>query len=229
LPECSSLTQQLAWFRKTRLYLDEQRFSTFYGDATRLHELVRLSISLHLEMPRKVLGFRESQPLVLKDPMLSEVIEELEIIFPDHKHLCVIRDPLDVIASLKKVYLRKEKLWSVQDATLEIREGHRGILRAYMSASSYTSFAVYEEQTLKREIAVEDFGLTRAPYAKESAGPTTVAVQAFDKEDPFFSEFYLKPTTSERVGFWRSVLSSAEADYVRSEFFDFRSCFGYST
>ena len=51
---------------------------------------------------------KNATKLILKDPQLVLYLNDLENVFPDHKLIIIIRDPHDVLASLKNVLKRKK-------------------------------------------------------------------------------------------------------------------------
>lgn len=230
LPECSFLTKQCVLHRDTRLYSDAQRFDAYLGSQEALQKLYSRALREQIFLARTVASVPKSRHVVLKDPLLSEVIEELELLFPDHLHYAVIREPLDVVASLKRVHMRKGLDWTVESAFRMVRDGKYGILRAYERSTEYTKFIFYESIVSQSEFPLAQLGLeTPTGRRKARSRVSNDIKQKLDSSDPFFSELYFRPTTSERIGAWKAELTTHEAHQVREEFAEFRTLFGYAS
>ena len=58
--------------------------------------------------------------LVLKDPGLALYLDEIESLFPPYKLIVLVRDPRDVIASMKNVSIKKEESFDIKKTADEI-------------------------------------------------------------------------------------------------------------
>lgn len=228
LPECSFLTQQVALYSQTKHYAEAKRFAVYFGSkenlASQYREVIRRMIDLTLQINKVGSGDR----VILKDPELSHHVGDLADILPDHQLVCIVRDPRDVMASIKKVSERKQQPWDVESACGQIFRYFGCILAHQRRKPMNTIFVRYED------LVTKGLDPVRAFIGQDAAagGPTAQASEAlqahFDKSDPFFSDLYFKPTTTEMIGSYAAILTEAEIRRIEAIFSGVLSRWGYA-
>ena len=122
------------------------------------------------------------------------------------------------MASIKKVSERKQQPWDVESASGQIFRYFGSILAHQRRKPMNTIFVRYED------LVTKGLDPVRAFIGQDAAagGPTAQASEAlqahFDKSDPFFSDLYFKPTTTEMIGSYAKVLSEPEIRRIEAIF-----------
>jgi len=217
LPECTVLTQQLKLHFEGRTYLDKNRFDAYFGDNTG-QDLVFSSIfNSYLSQLKKMHVKSSRETLILKDPELSKYLTSLITLEPDSQILIIIRDPRDVIASYKQVFIRKNELWKIDFAVNQIFEYYYSILQFVKNYADKCVVVKYENLVENGiEELAEKFNLGHRLRSADSASQNVE--QMVDVKDPFYSELYIKPTTTDKIGSFKKHLTEEEIVLVENTF-----------
>ena len=129
LPECSLLTQQIELYGRTLRYSDHQRFRSTFRDADSLMRYYKDNVIRLAATIVRSNGLSSGSTLVLKDPSLALCLDDLRTLFPESKTLLLIRDPRDVMASMKMVSTRRGAVWDIAKTIPEIFTYYHGIVR----------------------------------------------------------------------------------------------------
>ena len=108
IPECTYITQIMKHYYDIVNYSDKARFSIYARD----NETLLCVYKKHVE---NMLGIVLSQfnnvsydSLVLKDPELSLYADLIPLFFQNSKIIYIVRDPRAIIASMIKVFIKKD-------------------------------------------------------------------------------------------------------------------------
>ena len=217
LPECTLLTQQIALYSRTKHYGEPKRFAAYFGTADNLVSVYRPIMRQMLDLVRSLNDCPDGDVLALKCPEISLYLEDIGDVLPDHRLVCIVRDPRDVIASVKNVSARKKEPWDVNVACTWIYSYYDGIRKHRARGSRTALFVRYEDLVGGTLDQVRAFlgQATEAEAARANGG----AVEAWlDPSDPFFSELHLKPTTQQKVGSYKTILTKREVETVEAVF-----------
>lgn len=219
LPECTLLTQQVSLYSRTRRYCDAHRFAAYFGSKAALDEFYRDTVAKMLDLVMRLKEGAESCTLILKDPELSHVLCDLGDVMPAHQLVVLIRDPRDVIASFKRVTLRKQEPWDIEASIKTAYSYYHGIHLYRKEAEANACFVRYEDLIAHGLDDLRNFLELPGPLASEDDTKVLQDVMShLDKDDPFFSDLYLKPTTSDAIGAYRATLSRDEISQVERVF-----------
>lgn len=217
LPECSFITNQIEQYANILLYADKERFSNYFQTQEECRVCFKKCIEAHLESLRKarqdLVGYEH---LVLKDPMLSYfLVQAQELLPPDTRFVIMVRNPLAVIASLKKVATKNGVEWNFKAKVDEIFNFYFHLNGFHQKANNTaTHFVRYEDLVSGKWEALESFlgfpVVDQFIPGKFKGG--------FDKADPFYSPLYEKSVSSKRINSWQDELSSSEISYVNEAF-----------
>jgi len=219
LPECTLLTQQIALYDTTLRYSDRQRLVHFFSEPKILAAYYRASITRMLNLVVRINSEPRATRLVLKDSELSIYLEALKDLFPPHKVVALIRDPRDVLASMKNVAARKGGGWNVDDVATQLYNHYAKIESFKELAPSNAVFLRYEDLVSDGLAPVQKFlGLPAAARTGLNEDGNDHLKTRLDVADPFFSELYLQATTSKKIGSYKSVLSQEEIAKIESTY-----------
>lgn len=225
LPECTLLTQQIALYRSTKRFCEPTRFEAYLGNVDNLAATYRPMMTQMLALAVSLNGYSENDVLVLKDPELSLCLDELVDILPDHRLICIVRDPRDVIASVKNVAKRKREAWNLDKTAAWIFSYYSGLQNHRPNAGPNTLFVRYEDLVAGQLATVRQF----LGQSAEAVAENPDAIKAkLDPSDPFFSELYLKPTTQQKVGSYAKDLTKDEIAHINKVFAGVMKTWRYS-
>jgi hypothetical protein len=226
MPECSLVTQQVELYHRTVHYCDPLRFSAYFGDQEFLRDYSRNNIARLINRAALLNQSGSARTLILKDPCLCLYLEDLDDVLPSHRLIVLMRNPLDVIASMKEVIRRQRKKWRINSVASELLQFYLQINRHAARPDSGCLFLRYEDVVTGNRHALsgilEIIGLTDH-VASDKA---TVAAK-LDASDPFFSEHYLRATTSERIGSYQKTLSLFEIVLIETMYADIMRNWNY--
>lgn len=210
LPECTFLTQQIDLYHRTLHYGDRQRIQAYFGTDGNLRDFFRANVARLIEQAARFNRRNHDRILVLKDPNLSLYLPDIKNLLPSHKLIIIVRDPRDVLASMKNVALRGTLRWNAK-ATAEQLMNYYYQISSYQQHASISSILVrYEDLVSGQVTALRDF----LQFPVLEAGSISSSVpdigSKLDSSDPFFSELYLQPTTREKIGSFASILTRGE-------------------
>lgn len=211
LPECTLLTQQIGLYSRTKHFCEPTRFEAYLGNVDNLAATYRPMMALMLALAVRLNGYSDQDVLVLKDSELSHYLDDLVDILPDHRLICIVRDPRDVIASVKNVAKRKQEAWDLEKTAAWIYSYYSGLQKHRPNAGSNTLFVRNEDLVAGQLPRVRDFLGQSAEDVLED--PEAIKAR-LDPSDPFFSDLYLKPTTKQKVGSYVKDLTKDEIAYI---------------
>ena len=221
VPECTYLTRQIALYHEWTTYIDAARFPAYFGDKETALAMFR---EIAGAMLRRVVAEHGIQsPLVLKDPGLSGVLSSLREIFPEAKIVAIVRDPRDVMASLKEVWRRSAGEWDIGVRVRAAYHDYAGIAEFADRGDPRAIFVRYED-IARRDAAIIDEieRFVGYPVSWDAKEPWTI-----DRRDPFYVPTYGEPVTTTRIGRSREILSEAEIEMVATVFGGARQRWGY--
>lgn len=226
MPECSLVTQQVELYHRTAHHCDPQRFAAYFGDRAFLRAYCRDNIARLIDRAALLNQSGNARTLILKDPCLCLYLEDLCDVLPPHRLIVLMRNPLDVIASMKEVTARKKEKWRIKSVASEL-------LQYYLQINSHAArpdpgclFLRYEDVVTGSKHALSGI-LDRIGLTDHVAIDTDTVAAKLDASDPFFSEHYLRATTSERIGAYRKTLSLIEIVLIDTMFADIMRDWNY--
>lgn len=216
LPECSLITQQIELYSRTINYCDAHRFAAYFADEEGARIYYRENVGRLIDMAARLNRGPEMTTLVLKDPGLSLYLKEAKAVFPPHKLVLLMRDPRDVMASLKRVVHRKQVAWDMEAEATQLFDYYFHIGNYQQQADQDTLLVRYEDLVSGNVDALQQF-LLRPVLQNEMKISEVAAMQnKIDKSDPFFSEMFLEPTTQSKIGSYREILSKKEIEHMEA-------------
>lgn len=113
LPECTNITQAIQHYHNFVRYADVQRFTTYAGSPDQLAVPYRQLVKDLVGIALSHFEGKSYRHLVLKDPELSLLVDEIPLFFGENaKVVCIIRDPRSVLASMQKILQKKRsRVW----------------------------------------------------------------------------------------------------------------------
>jgi hypothetical protein len=143
---------------------------------------------------------------------LAEVVD----LFPPHKLIVLVRDPRDVLASMKNVVTRKKANWDVQEEATRLFPYYHHIANFQQEGGQGCLFVRYEDLVVGETAALRDF--LQQPVLQNIFRDNNAANvrDQIDDADPFFSELYLQPTTQKKIGSYRHALSKEEIRHIEA-------------
>ncbi|SAL61468.1 sulfotransferase family protein [Caballeronia telluris] len=107
LPECTYITQLIRLYHDILNYSDAQRFKAFAKSKADLADVFSRSIDGFIRLAHSHFAHIEGSQLILKDPEITIYLDQLRDFFPTAKVVCVVRDPVNVVASMGKVFAKQ--------------------------------------------------------------------------------------------------------------------------
>lgn len=229
LPECTLLTQQLALYSRTLGSCDPQRFAAYFGTPEALVSVYREQVSRMLDLTASLNVTSDTRTLILKDPELSHVLSSLDDVMPAHQLVVLMRDPRDVIASIKRVGQRKGEVWDIRKST-ELIYGYYHVINLYRQKVGKKKARIVRYEDLVKDKLNDLRDSLKLPRPAEGADESVAAnvESRLSKSDPFFSELYLKPTTTDAVGSYAATLEKDEAAHIEHIFAGVMKDWGYA-
>jgi hypothetical protein len=241
-----------AWFLRNLMALYRMSIPRYdfhladqFGELSNYQELMRLNVEYYLGM----ISARYGHPdvLILKHPELIQSVRELALLVPGFHFLAIVRDPRDVIASMKRIRERQ-----AADGVTSLVTKFRGIAamcahfsRQYEGALGLAGEGLplrivrYEDvmRDPKTEIAAigafcgAEYDLEAIPaYARERAAGSSLD-RDFRLKDrlsrAYWSDLYAKDLSPERIGRFAETLSAGEIAEIESRLGEFGRRFGY--
>lgn len=229
ISECSLITSILQ---------NRQRFSVV-ADPARLRPYVRddaLLDFLHSNFIEQIMasllsGFPEPRRfIVLKDPHLTHIVDGLHRFFQQKmRTVCTVRDPRDVVASLREVTRRQGEIIDVSTAIHAIKPFYDSLARALAAPHSRNPVMLVKYETLvQRDPLLLDELEAFVGYPIERGGYREVSEWAIEPAGPWHVPTYGSPTTNSRVGAFLQTLSEAEVVLVETLFSAEMERYGYA-
>lgn len=217
LPECTYITQQISLFHTTVHYGEKKRTEAYFGDRMAIQDYFRLNIERLLLLVKNLNPQADAKLLILKDPELCHCLGALGSVLPPHKIVIIVRDPRDVLASMKEVAGRRDERWDIHNASKNIANYYYQIGNFFDNPQPNAALVRYED------IVTDPSGMADLikfagghPSHQCSMSSEAEVVKAMTSTDPFFSDLYLRPTTTEKIGNYQNILSRGEITFFES-------------
>lgn len=217
LPECSFITKQIEQYSNILLYADKERFSAYFHTHEECRACFKKCVESHLEsLMRTRADINGYENIVLKDPMLSYyLVQAQDLLPPDTRFVITVRNPLAVVASLKKVASKNGADWNIKAKVDEIFNFYFHLNRVHQEGRNAAIYFVrYEDLVSGNRKDLESF--LGFPVSDEFIPGKYKGT--FDKADPFYSPLYEKPVSNMRIDAWQGELSDSEISYIRDVF-----------
>lgn len=210
LPECTYLTQQIALYHRTQHFGDRQRTTAYFGTENELREYFRANTARLIDLVVRLNRKDAADILILKDPDLSLYLADVKELLPPHKLIVLMRDPRDVLASMKIVTMRKQQHWNARKEAEDLMNYYYQIGHYRPHFGTDSILVHYEDLVRGKTTALQEFLQLPALELGLSDNAVSDVKDRLDPADPFYSELYLKPTTTEKVGSFASILTKKE-------------------
>lgn len=227
LPECTLLTQQVGLYSQTLHHCDPLRFKAYFANKDNLRIYYRENIERLINQVAILNRKPKADTLILKDPEICLYLDEVKELFPPHKSIILVRDPRDVLASMKNVSVRKETPWDMEDAATKLFVYYYRIGKYLQQVDQDSIFVRYEDIVVGKTTILQEFLGQRVFHNQFSSNEIAAVRDQLDASDPFFSELYLQPTTQERVGSYKRILSDDEIKHVENVYSGVLQTWGY--
>lgn len=217
LPECSFITKQIEQYANVSLYADKERFSAYFHTHEECRSCFKKCVESHLESLMKARqDIHGYEYIVLKDPMLSFYLAQAQDLLPlDTRFVITVRNPLAVVASLKKVASKSGVDWNVKEKVNEVFNFYFHLNRFHQEATNTAAYFIrYEDLVSGNCEKLESF--IGFPVRDEFI-PGKYK-EAFEKADPFYSPLYEESVSNKRIDAWQGELSGSEISYVHDVF-----------
>lgn len=229
--ECTLITHTMQAYVSVMTAPHQHAIKDYWKDLDDFH--------VHMKdfLDRIIESFKEIQQCeipVFKSPYLVPFLPALAQMYPEAKFVCTVRDPLDVMASLKKVkrrYLRKDNPPPDPFMDLSLLQMINGYA-ADMMVLNVNSAAFGG----KRLMYVKYEGLVNYPGSVVSKLSEFTGLDCelkwegleYVKDQPFYSDMWAKPISKKRVGSWKKVLNDEEVHVIKSvgHFINHRFAYG---
>ncbi|MCU0830683.1 MAG: sulfotransferase [Rhizobiaceae bacterium] len=222
VPECTYLTKQIALYQEWTTFVDPTRFFVFLRDED-------TALATFREISRLILqplvdDLDHEERLILKDPGLSVVLPSVRKLFPGSKIISIVREPFDVMASMKEVQARSSKAWDLQAVMETVYLAYFQIAK-FADLDDQNSHVVRYEDIVNRDPLVVN-GLEKFlgfPFSWDRNEAWTL-----DENDPFFVHTYSEPVTPTRVGRFVDILTDEEIKRILDVFAGIRLRWNYA-
>lgn len=242
-----------SWFLRDLLAMYNFRLTRFdimgadqFSDRADYVGLVADDVERYL----RLVSARHSDPevLILKHPELIRHFAELAALSPRMLFLGIVRDPRDVVASMKAVRDRHERdrspgplagMRTIESLCHFYASHYVGVLASAERLAGRLMIVRYEDVMRRPEQAIGDIGAfcgARYDLAEATRFQETHAQSpTFDKErrmeDPFarafWSDLYTEKLSEERIGAYAGALSPAEIAEIEDRLAFIGTRFGY--
>ena len=213
----------------------EVRSADQFGAVKNFHELIRFNVQYYLTMVSA--RYEDPDVLILKHPELTRHFPELAGMFPAMRFLAIVRDPRDVIASIKEavgkhvrdgVVSPVSRLEGIEDLCGHYLSYYDRLLRLAGNLGDRLRFVRYEDVMREPKQAIAGIGaFCGADYdldAARSFSDQHAASSNFNKElrlkDPlsgaFWSDLYTKDLSPERIGRFSEMLKPGDITEIQS-------------
>lgn len=238
--EAQYLTQLVHLYGYARRTFDRYLYHYFQN----LDELTRFHADLmHRFLDQTLQRYHPANHLVLKNPEMTPLFQEIDNLLTDVKFIFVVRDPRDTIVSMRDVAKRQEE--QGQDTNLTRMAGSAARLSArynwYYGALTGASNDAFD--TRRIAIRYEDIVQNTVAVIDELAAFTGLPLRDFDPaagwrtlvdfndpdliREPFHSGFRGKPLSASRIGRYTDDLMTDDIAVIEQECCHMMKMYGY--
>lgn len=211
----------------------EVRHADQFGDVRNFVNLIKLNFQYYIDAVST--KYENPEILILKHPELTRHFAEIGRMFPDIRFLVIVRDPRDVISSMKDVAAKHQRdgivspqsrLMDTEGYCRQYASYYGGILRQAQQMGSRLDFVRYEDVMRDRQcLTAKAAALVGAVYDPGEVGRFSeqhAASNNFKKElrlkDPlsgaFWSDLYTKDFSTDQIGRYSKSLDEAEVGEI---------------
>lgn len=242
-----------SWFLHELFILFERNMRRFevrhqdqFGERAEFARLIQLNLNYYVEM----VSARYGNPavLILKHPELTGHFITIKQLAPEMKFLVIVRDPRDVIASIKAVNARHSETgtWSPHGTLSNMKQFceyyasyYNTVFAQRADFGSNLMFVRYEDVVSS---PMKTFGyisaFSGANYADDAMTKFTdehAQAKNFQKDlrlkDPlsgaYWSEMYTKDLSTERIGSYAQSLDASDVEEIQTRLSGFGKSFRY--
>ncbi|MDZ4728372.1 MAG: sulfotransferase [Xanthomonadales bacterium] len=242
-----------SWFLHELFILFERNMRRFevrhqdqFGERAEFARLINLNLNYYVEM----VSARYGNPAVLifKHPELTGHFITIKQLAPEMKFLVIVRDPRDVIASIKAVNARHAETgtWSPHGTLSSMKQFceyyasyYNTVFAQRADFGSNLMFVRYEDvvsNPVKTFAHISAFsGATYADDAMTKFTDEHAQAKNFQKDlrlkDPlsgaYWSEMYTKDLSTERIGSYAQSLAASDVEEIQTRLSGFGKSFRY--
>lgn len=202
------------------------------GDVQNFVNLIKSNFEQYFDLVSQ--KYQHPEVLILKHPELTPHFLDIHDMFPSMCFLVIVRDPRDVISSMKRVREKhiKSKIMSpltkmktIGDLCAHYANYYQMPLRDHAKFSQKIRFVRYEDVMREPEKSIAMIGdFCGASYEEvDVAGFNATDARNFDKDlrlqDPlsgaFWSDLYTESLSGEKIGKFSQTLSNDEIEEVQ--------------
>lgn len=213
----------------------EVRHADQFGDVRNFSELIKFNFQYYVNIVSAKYG--DPEVLILKHPELTRHFIEIGAMFPQIRFLAIVRDPRDVIASMKDVAAKHRKdgvvspqsrLTRIEDYCRQYASYYDRLLRQPERLGRRLSFLRYEDAMRDPRQAIQGAGAVAgavyvadeiSQFSEEHATSANFRKDVRLKDSlsgAFWSDLYTQDLSSEQIGRHTKSLDAAEiADIER--------------
>lgn len=206
-----------------------------FGDRKNFIELMKFNIQYYFNIVSAKYG--DPDVLIFKHPALTRHFIEIGEMFPQVRFLVVVRDPRDVIASMKEVSEKHRQdgiaslhsnLTTTADFCGQYGSYYGALLRNPGKLANRLTFVRYEDVMSAPQESIAKIGaIFGANYVagdiaqfNEQHASSSYLNKDERLKDPFsrafWSDMYTKELSSEKIGRYRASLAPAEIEEIES-------------
>jgi hypothetical protein len=212
----------------------EVRHQDQFGEPAELARLILLNFNYYIEMVSTRYG--NPEVLILKHPELTRHFSTIRQLAPEVKFLVIVRDPRDVIASIKDVNVRHHEtdVWSPHGSLKTMQQFcdfygsyYQGVFTRRADFGSRLMFVRYEDVVTKpQQTFAQISAFSGAVYAGDEMTKFTdehAQAKNFTKDlrlkDPlsgaYWSDMYTKDLSTDRIGNYAKILNPGEVAEIQ--------------
>lgn len=224
----------------------EIRLADQFGAESNFRSVIRQAFEAYLRTVSVKYG--DPKVIFLKHPELSRHFVDIAAMFPDMKFIMIVRDPRDVIASMKAaggMHMEKEvptpiaRLKTTADWCRHYFSYYQRVLQSQKGFGKRLTFIRYEDAMRDPRAAFQSLGnFTGAEFDLSRVGEIDAAAASsknFDKDlrlsdelsGAFWSDLYTQALTTEQIGRYLTVLPPEEISEIQTYLASFGDRFGY--
>ncbi len=221
------------------------RHADQFGSRSNFRDLIWNNVRQYITLVS--VKYNDPEVLMLKHPELTYHFPELAAVFDNFRFIVIVRDPRDVISSIKKVAEKHNESHlispqTVLDSTKKMCNSYLSYYKPVLSSRNLAKkvlFLKYEDFVTDPAAQLEKVGsFTGAQYDFEKAAhflPEHAEAWNFNKEkrldDPFsgafWSDLYTQTLSKSRIGTHKDVLSEEERQEIETVLKPFANRFQY--
>jgi len=224
----------------------EVRHADQFGHVRNFSELIKFNFQYYLNLVST--KYDDPEVLILKHPELTRHFQEIGLMFPSMSFLAIVRDPRDVIASMKDVAAKhkadgiispQSRVKSIKGYCDQYRSYYDRIMQPPEWLNARLAFTRYEDVMQNPQaLAEQAASLVGASYEPQEVGRFTeehAKSANFDKEKrlkdslsgAFWSDLYTKDFSTEQIGRYATMLNEEEIASIENQLAPIGKRFGY--